>query len=101
MSRKLLPNPAGTANLQRGSVKGEDKVTKKRAVTDREVKRISLRLIRDKEYQRVLREKLQNCTLHPSVQVMLWQYAFGKVKEEIEVTPIVPVRITHEYSDDK
>jgi hypothetical protein len=47
----------------------------------------------------VLKEKLADCSLHPSVQVMLWYYAMGKPKETVETVPVVPVRIEHVYAD--
>lgn len=58
-----------------------------------EVRRISRKLVLDPAYQRNLREKLHDGTLHPSVQTMLWSFAFGKPKELEEEKKTVPVQI--------
>lgn len=97
---KLLPN-RGHKNLKRGSKKGDPQVTKKRAILAKDpvVKRISLKLLKRPAYQADLARRLDDGTLHPSLQVMLWQYGYGKPKEEIEVSRPVPVTIKHEYSE--
>lgn len=58
-----------------------------------EVRRISRKLVLDATYQRTTLEKLRDGTLHPSVQTMLWSFAFGKPKELEEEKKTVPVQI--------
>lgn len=93
---KLLPN-AGHRNLKPGSKKGSKRKPYDRPSLDPKVKGIARRFVDNPQYRAMLREKMKDGTLHPSVQVMLWQYAYGRPKEEVEVKPIVPVTIRHEY----
>lgn len=48
-------------------------------------------------YQQKLAEKLDDGTLHPTMQSLLWYYAYGKPRELLEVTQITPVRVQHVY----
>jgi hypothetical protein len=66
---------------------------------DRQVKKICKKLILNPEYQQVIKRKMLDCTLHPSVQILLWYYAYGKPKETVETKQITPVRIEHVYAD--
>jgi hypothetical protein len=65
---------------------------------DKEVKRISKKLLLNPTYQRNLRLRLKDGKIQPGVEVMLWYYAFGKPTEIIETKQIVPVRLVHEYA---
>lgn len=85
------------SGLKRGGTVGPGRP--KLTPEDREVKRICKKLILRKSYQKILQEKLDDCTLHPSVQVMLWYYAMGKPRELIETVQVTPVRIEHLYAD--
>lgn len=96
-----MPNPtrrphsaASRANLKRGGSPGRPKETGE----TREARRISRKLLLNPQYQTKLRRKLHDGSIHPSVEVMLWYYGFGKPKETIETTPPAPVRIVHEYA---
>lgn len=80
-------------NLKRGNLvnnKGRSKEARKEA---EEVRKISKKLITDKVYQAKLIEKLQDGTLHPSMQAMLWYFAFGKPMETQDEKTPVPVRL--------
>lgn len=82
------------ANLKRGGQHGAPKPT----VEDKEVRRISKKLILNKTYQTNLRKLLNKGKLHPSVEVLLWYYAFNKPTETIESKQVVPVRIVNKFS---
>jgi hypothetical protein len=96
-----MPNPLPnrkTAHLKRGGQfhnKGRPKPT----LVDSQVRRISKRLILDPAHQKMLKERMRDGSLHPSVMVLLYYYGFGKPKETIETTPPIPVRIQHVYAD--
>jgi hypothetical protein len=96
-----MPNPLrarlnGARNLRNGPGKGRPKG--RRNAVNAEVRAIARKLVLDPRFQRVLRAKMNDGTLHPSVMVMLYYYAFGKPAEVVETIPPVPVRIVHQYS---
>lgn len=62
------------------------------------VRDIATKLVEDPQYNRTLLEKLRDGTCHPSVISMLYYYAYGKPKEELDLKQPVPVRIVHEYA---
>lgn len=95
-----MPNPnkargaKSRANLKRGGVKGGDT---RPSEQDKEVRRISRKLLLAPAYQARLQARLESGTLQPGVEVMLWYYGFGKPVEIIETKQVVPVKIQHEY----
>jgi hypothetical protein len=86
---------ASRANLRRGNPGNKGG----RPRNDDAVRRISRRLILNRAYQKDLRKRLEDGTLHPSIQALLWYYSFGKPREVIETQQITPVRIEHVYTD--
>ena len=64
----------------------------------RDVKRIAQQLVTRTRYVKQLEKKLDDGTLHPSIQVLLWQFAYGKPKETIEHQLPVAVKIFHEFA---
>lgn len=58
---------------------------------------LARRLLKRPEHLKTLKKKLDDGSLHPSIQVALMYYAWGKPKETIEATHIVPVKIVHQY----
>jgi hypothetical protein len=50
----------------------------------REVKQACAELVDDPEYRRNLATRLRGGTLSPAVECMLWYYAKGKPKDEVE-----------------
>ena len=68
---------------------------------DKEVRRLTRKMVMDPVHRRTLMEKLRDCTLHPSMMVLIYQYAFGKPKETVEVVPPSPVRIVNQFSDEE
>ncbi len=96
-----MPNPEPrpqTSHLKRGGNQGNTGGRPRETAKTRAVRRICQRLVDDPVYRKTIREKLRDCTLHPSVQVLLWYYAYGKPKETIEATQVTPVRIEHVYA---
>lgn len=81
MRKKFGGRKAGTQN----------KVTEK-------IRDISQSLLARPMYQEMLKAKLDAGTLHPSVEAMLYYYAFGKPKEVIESTLPTSVKIIHEFA---
>jgi len=95
-----VPNPnkargaKSQLNLRRGGP-GRKKVKPE----DKEVRRISRALVLNKEYQANLKDRMVSGKIQPGVEVAIWQYAFGKPKEEIDLKAPVPVRLVHEYTE--
>ena len=85
------------ANLKRGG----NPPPRKRTAEDEEIRRVSKKLLKDPAYQKTLRRRLRAGTIQPGVESMLYYYAFGKPKEIIEATQVVPVKIVHEYAEEK
>lgn len=86
---------AGNAkNLKKGDNHGnKGRGTSQDRKDAAEVRKISRKLILDPAYQRNLTEKLRDGTAHPSVQSMLWYFAFGKPVDTNDDKPVVPVNI--------
>jgi len=55
-------------------------------------------LVEDPIYLLDLQEKLRAGTLHPMLQTLLWNYAYGKPKERVEVKHAAVVKIIHEFA---
>lgn len=83
------------ANLKRGGQPGRAKTTEQ----EKEVRRISKKLLTDPVYRKKLTERLRSGSIQPGVEAMLWYYAFGKPPETVETKQVVPVTIKHEYSE--
>jgi hypothetical protein len=62
-----------------------------------QAKTLARMLVEDPIYLHNLRIAMQTRTVAPAVENMIWERAFGKVKEEIEVRKIEAIRIVHEY----
>ena len=88
-------NPNRQRNLRRGNPGGETG----RPRRDDPARKLARKLLDRPLYRKTLAEKLDNCTLHPSVHVALMYYAWGKPKEDIEIKQVVPIRIQHVYHD--
>jgi hypothetical protein len=58
-------------------------------------------LVNDPEYRTTLRERLLAGKLPPGVESMLWFYAIGKPKEEVELSTSVGTRDVASMSDDE
>jgi hypothetical protein len=82
------------ANLRKTAGPGRPKVTEQ----DREVRRISKRLLLDKRYLANLRARAFEGKLQPGVEAMLWYYAWGKPPEVVETKQVVPVRIQNIFA---
>jgi hypothetical protein len=75
------------SNLKKGGGKGRGSRPSESA------RRMALKLLSRPKYRKTLQEKLDNCTLHPSVHTLLLQYAHGRPKEIIE-TQGAPTSVT-------
>jgi hypothetical protein len=68
---------------QSGNPRGRPKGTPNKATA--EAKAVCSRLVDDPVYQAKLQQRLRAGKLAPAVECMLWHYAKGKPKEQIEV----------------
>lgn len=64
-------------------------------------RKLAIKLLNRPLYRAALEKKLDDMTIHPSVLVALFYYAYGKPKEVIETKDVTPVRIQHVYADDQ
>jgi hypothetical protein len=84
-----------TANLKRGGGKSTGRPLKN------DPARVTARkLLSNPKYRKMLAQKLNDLTLHPSVHVALMYYAWGKPKETIETNQACPVKIVWVGPDD-
>lgn len=65
-----------------------------------EAKTLARLLVEDPIYLTNLQARMRAGTVAPAVENMVWERAFGKVKEEVEVRKIESIRIVHEYLED-
>ena len=101
MASPLLRRGAKSrANLKRGGRDGKVSNTK-RTEQEKEIRRITKTLLLDKRYQANLRVRLEAGRLQPGIEALLYYYAFGKPPETVETKQVVPVRIVHEYTEEK
>ena len=100
MASPLLRRGAKSrANLKRGGRDG--KVSNKPTEQDREIRKLSKKLLTNPTYLANLKERLETGRIQPGVEAMLYYYAFGKPPETVETKQVVPVRIVHEYAEEK
>jgi hypothetical protein len=85
------------ANLRRGGP-GRPKRTEDEKAREKEAQKTARRLLTDKRYLAELACRLNEGRCQPGVEVAIWQYAYGKPKELMEVKDVTPVRIQHEYA---
>jgi hypothetical protein len=73
-------------------------------VEDANFRKVARKMLSNPKYLKTVQERLNDCTLHPSVHVALLYYAYDKPTEHIEKTEVTPVRIEHRFTrpiDDK
>lgn len=83
------------ANLKKGGSPGRAKTTEQ----EKEVRRISKKLLLNPTYQTNLKKRLNDGRLQPGIEALLYYYAFGKPPETVETKQVVPVRIQHQYAE--
>lgn len=88
------------ANLKRTAGPGRPKLTPEQKAEEKEVRRISKKLLNDPKYQESLKKRLLEGRLQPGVEVMLWYFAFGKPPETIETKQVTPIRIENVFAKD-
>lgn len=84
------------ANLRKGNPhKGKSAAL---VAQEKEAQKIARKLL-DPKYLANLKARLATGKIQPGVEVAIWQYAYGRPKELIETKQIVPIRISHEYTE--
>lgn len=94
-----MPNPNQRRNLKPG--KGGAQPGSGRKAADDPGRKFWIKMLARPAFIKALQSKIDDMTIHPSVLVAGFYYAHGKPKESIEVKQVVPVKIVHQYSDDK
>ena len=85
-------NPASLRNLKRGGSPGRPKGVPNKATL--EVKELARSLVEDPVYRKKLQASLRKRKgVAPAVETMLWHYAYGKPKEQIEIDARVGVGV--------
>lgn len=64
-----------------------------------EVRDLARKLVEDPIYLLNLQVALRNREAAPAVEVMIWAYAFGKPREEINIKSARIVKVIHEYAE--
>lgn len=75
-------NPNSQANLRKGGGRPRGSVNKHTT----EERQFALRIVTDKQYQKTLEQRARDGKLAPAIECMLWDRAYGKVKEHVELT---------------
>lgn len=76
-------------NLKRGGSPGRPKGVPNKVT--QEAREVAQRLVGDPKYQAQLVQRLEAGKLAPGVEVMLWNYAYGKPKEQVDVNVTSPL----------
>lgn len=84
-----------TSGLKRTAGPGRPKGRLNNATV--EVKEACSRLVDDPTYRKRLQARLVAGKLPPAVECMLWHYAKGKPKEQIEVNVPEPVQVINKF----
>lgn len=92
---KARGGEAAKGNLKRGGSPGRSKTTEQ----DKEVRKLSKKLLTSPKYLAELKERLESGRIQPGVESMLWYYAFGKPPETVETKQVTPVTIKHQYTE--
>ena len=89
------------ANLKRTAGPGRPRKTDDEKKKEKLAQAIAQKLLTSPNYVAGLKERLESGKCQPGVEVAVWHYAFGKPPETIETKQVVPVRIQHEYAEEK
>ena len=106
MTKSLRTPSGGTERRKPGRPKGTKKTGGRTVGTPNKpgalARAVAQALLSRPKYQERLKEKLDEGTVHPSVEAMLYYYAYGKPREVIEATAPTSVKIIHQFagSDD-
>lgn len=96
-----MPNPNMRRGLKAGKGGKRDGAGRKPKDVEERIRKHALALLESPQHQATLKQKMDDMTIHPSIYNAYLYYAHGKPRETVEVKQIVPVRIVHQYSDDK
>jgi len=64
-----------------------------------EITKLANYLVTDPLYLEDVQKRLRAGQLNPLLQQMLWAYAFGKPKEQLEIREAKVVKIIHEFAE--
>ena len=95
-----MPNP----NLKRSHLKAgtggkREGAGRKTKAEEEAARKFCLSLVNSAQFRATLKQKMDDCTAHPSLMTNVFYYAWGKPRETIDVKQIVPVKIVHQYDD--
>ena len=60
----------------------------------RQVKELCCNLVEDPKYQASFKRRLLSGELSPALESLVWHYAFGKPKDEVDLATQGPIEIT-------
>lgn len=69
--------------------------TQRRSAIGRE---FATQFIQSEAYRASLQKRIETNTLHPVVEVMLWNYAFGKPKDDLDEGKVIEMNPLHEMT---
>ena len=75
--------PPSITSFRRGNSAGRGRPKGSPNKVTAEVQRFARDIVEDPEYRENLRTAARNRKLHPQVEIMLWNYAYGKPKDEM------------------
>ena len=87
--------PRNITGLKRGGSPGRPRGVPNRSTT--EVKEACEKLVNDPAYRVRLQQRLLAGDLPPAMESLIWFYAFGKPKEQLEVNVPDPVTVINKF----
>lgn len=87
--------PRNVSGLKRGGSPGRPKGVPNRATT--EIKAACEQLLNDPVYRERLHARLLAGDLPPGMESLIWYYAYGKPKEQLEVNVPDPVTVINKF----
>jgi hypothetical protein len=87
MSEDIL-NPLGASRISpRAAVDAERSTLTRNGYAERnEARLFALSIVRNDKYQKTLVQRAETGGLHPSIETKLWEYAWGKPTERVELS---------------
>jgi uncharacterized membrane protein len=67
-------------------------------LSKKDIAQVCRYLVEDALFLEEMQARMRNMTLHPALVQMVWNYAYGKPKERVEIRKASVVKIIHQFA---